>query len=114
MFDSDTAVKSSCADACTVYWPPLIAKGKASVAGSAKAADLGTITRAGGTKQVTYDGHPLYYFIGDHTAGDTGGQGLDDFGAKWWLLGPSGSPITSGSSSGGSSGSSGGYGGYGG
>jgi len=62
---------------------------------------LGTITRTDGTKQVTYDGHPLYTFQLDTAAGDTKGQGSNNFGAKWWLLAPSGQPITS--TSGGSS-----------
>ena len=62
--------------------------------GGAKASDLGTITRSDGTKQVTYDGHPLYYFVGDSAAGQTNGQGSDNFGAKWWLVGASGAMIT--------------------
>jgi hypothetical protein len=71
------------------------AKGKVTVSGSAKASDLGTITRSDGTKQVTYDGHPLYYFAGDSGPGQTSGQGSDGFGAKWWLVAPSGTQITS-------------------
>ena len=54
------------------------------------ASDLGTITRSDGTKQVTYDGHPLYYFAGDSGAGMASGQGSDGFGAKWWLVSPAG------------------------
>jgi hypothetical protein len=67
-------------------------------------ADLGTITRSDGAKQVTYKGHPLYYYTADTSAGQTTGQGSNQFGAKWWLVAPSGSGITSGSAS--SSGSS--------
>jgi hypothetical protein len=63
--------------------------------GDAKASDLGTITRSDGTKQVTYDGHPLYYFSGDSAAGQVNGQGSDGFGAKWWLVSPAGTQITS-------------------
>jgi hypothetical protein len=44
---------------------------------------------------VTYDGHPLYYFAGDSGPGQDSGQGSDGFGAKWWLVAPSGSAITS-------------------
>jgi hypothetical protein len=64
------------------------------VKGSAKASDLGSITRSDGTKQVTYDGHPLYYFSGDSGAGTATGQGVDGFGAKWWLVAPGGSDVT--------------------
>ena len=68
-------------------------------AGSAKASDLGTITRSDGTKQVTYDGHPLYYFVGDSGPGTAAGQGSDNFGAKWWLVSPAGSDVTASVSS---------------
>jgi hypothetical protein len=78
-------------------------------------ADLGTITRSDGKKQVTYKGHPLYYYAADSSPGQTSGQGLNQFGAKWWLVAPSGTAITSsgsgGSSSGGGGSSSGGGGG---
>ena len=68
--------------------------GQPTAAGGAQATDLGTITRSDGTKQVTYDGHPLYYFSGDTGPGTDKGQGIDGFGAKWWLVAPSGSSIT--------------------
>jgi hypothetical protein len=62
--------------------------------GGAKASDLSTITRSDGTKQVTYDGHPLYYFAGDSGPGSASGQGSDGFGAKWWLVAPTGTDVT--------------------
>ena len=68
--------------------------------GSSLAADLGTITRSDGSNQVTYKGHPLYYYLGDYGPGSTAGQGNDGFGAKWWVVAPSESPITVGSSTG--------------
>ena len=86
---------SACSGACAGAWPPVMAKGTVTAGGSAKASDLGTITRSDGTKQVTYDGHPLYYYAGDSSAGQTNGQGSDGFGAKWWLVSPSGTQITS-------------------
>ena len=85
---------SACSGACAAAWPPVPATGTLTATGGAKASDLGTITRSDGTKQVTYDGHPLYYFVGDSAAGQTNGQGSDNFGAKWWLVAPSGSEIT--------------------
>ena len=85
---------SDCSGACASAWPPVPATGTLTAAGSAKASDLGTITRSDGTKQVTYDGHPLYYFAGDSAARQTNGQGSDNFGAKWWLVAPSGAQIT--------------------
>ena len=93
---------SMCSGACAGAWPPVPANGSVTAAGSATAKDLGTITRSDGTKQVTYDGHPLYYFAGDSGAGQTSGQGSDAFGAKWWLVSPTGASITAASVSAGS------------
>ena len=85
---------SACSGACAAAWPPVPATGTLTATGGAKASDLGTITRSDGTKQVTYDGHPLYYFVGDSAPDQTSGQGSDSFGAKWWLVAPSGAEIT--------------------
>jgi predicted lipoprotein with Yx(FWY)xxD motif len=114
----DTSDASQCSGACAGAWPPVTATGSVTAGGSAVASDLGTITRSDGTKQVTYDGHPLYYFAGDSGSGQANGQGSDSFGAKWWLVTPAGADVTaavtsftagssgSGSSGSGSSGSS--------
>ena len=86
---------SACNGACAGAWPPVTTTGSVTAGSGVTASDLGTITRSGGTKQVTYDGHPLYYFSGDSAAGQTSGQGSDGFGAKWWLVSPAGTQITS-------------------
>ena len=93
----DTGDMSNCSGACAGAWPPVT--GSATASGGAKASDLGTITRSDGTKQVTYDGHPLYYFSGDSGPGSSTGQGSDSFGAKWWLVAPTGSDVTASVSS---------------
>jgi predicted lipoprotein with Yx(FWY)xxD motif len=106
----DTGDASTCSGACAGAWPPVTTTGSPTASGSAKASDLGTITRSDGSKQVTYDGHPLYYFAGDSGAGSATGQGSDSFGAKWWLVSPAGSDVTAAVSSftaGGSGGSGG-------
>ena len=95
----DTGDMSNCNGACAGAWPPVTTTGTATAAGSAKASDIGTITRSDGTKQVTYDGHPLYYFSGDSGPGTATGQGSDGFGAKWWLVAPTGSDVTAAVSS---------------
>jgi predicted lipoprotein with Yx(FWY)xxD motif len=95
--------KSTCSGACASAWPPVMAKGHLTASGGAKTADLGTISRSGGGKQVTYDGHALYYFAGDSGPGQTSGQGSDSFGAKWWLVAPSGTQITAADSATGAS-----------
>ena len=112
MFASDTAAKSTCSGACATFWPPLTTGAAPTATGGATASMLATITRSDGSKQVVYGGHPLYYFKEDTAAGDTHGQGSDNFGAKWWLLAPSGQPITGTSSASSSSSSGGGGGGW--
>ena len=94
LWAADSMNKSTCSGACAGAWPPVTATGHVTAADGAKAADLGTITRSDGSKQVTYDGHPLYYFAGDSGPGQTNGQGSDSFGAKWWLVAPAGMKIT--------------------
>jgi predicted lipoprotein with Yx(FWY)xxD motif len=94
LWAKDTGNASTCTGACAGAWPPVTTTGSPTASGSAKASDLGTITRSDGTKQVTYDGHPLYYFAGDSGPGTASGQGSDNFGAKWWLVAPSGSDVT--------------------
>ncbi|MGH3250952.1 MAG: COG4315 family predicted lipoprotein, partial [Trebonia sp.] len=95
----DSGGTSACSGACAGAWPPVTATGTVTASGSAKASDLATITRSDGTKQVTYDGHPLYFFSGDSGPGTATGQGSDGFGAKWWLVAPTGSDVTAAVSS---------------
>ena len=94
LWAADSMNKSTCSGACAGVWPAVTVKGHVTAADGAKAADLGTITRSDGTKQVTYSGHPLYYFAGDSGPGQTSGQGSDNFGAQWWLVAPAGTKIT--------------------
>jgi len=94
LWAKDGTNMSACSGACAAAWPPVPATGTLTATGGAQTSDLGTITRSDGTKQATYDGHALYYFVGDSAAGQTNGQGSDNFGAKWWLVAPSGAKIT--------------------
>jgi predicted lipoprotein with Yx(FWY)xxD motif len=96
LFAADTASKSACSGACATVWPPVTTSGQAKTGGHAMAADLGTITRPDGSTQVTYKGHPLYFYAKDMKDGDAGdsyGQGLKSFGADWYVLAPSGNKI---------------------
>jgi predicted lipoprotein with Yx(FWY)xxD motif len=106
LWEADRHDKSNCKGSCAAAWPPVVSKAKPSAGSGVKSSDLSTIAR-GSTRQVTYGGHPLYYFAGD-SRGTTRGQGSDGFGAKWWLVSASGSAVgghsSSKSSSGGSSG----------
>jgi predicted lipoprotein with Yx(FWY)xxD motif len=109
VFSADKGMASACKGGCTQEWPAFMATGAPKATGSVAAGKLG----ATGAHQVTYAGHPLYYFAGDATAGQTNGQGLSDFGGTWTLVTTSGAAVAAapGSSSGGSGGSYGGYGG---
>jgi predicted lipoprotein with Yx(FWY)xxD motif len=100
LFEKDTGTTSTCSGDCAVDWPPVTATGKPTVGGGLSASKVATTRRSDGTSQVTYNGHPLYLFQGDKSSGDTNGQGLNAFGALWYVVSPAGDAITSGSSSG--------------
>ena len=91
LFEADKGPHSSCSGACAAAWPPVI--GTPTAAGQTSAAKLGTITRPDGTKQVTYNGHPLYFFVKDKDDGDTYGEAVKGFGAEWYVLSPAGTKI---------------------
>lgn len=94
LWAKDSNGQSVCDSTCAGAWPPVQATGTVTAAGGAQASDLGTVKRSDGTMQVTYIGHPLYYYAGDSGPGTASGQGSDQFGAKWWLVSPSGSDVT--------------------
>jgi predicted lipoprotein with Yx(FWY)xxD motif len=98
LFMKDKKGKSACSGACATAWPPLLTKGRPKASGGASAAKLGSIRRADGTTQVTYNGHPLYTFVLDHgKPGSTMGQASKAFGAEWYVLGTNGTKIDKGS-----------------
>lgn len=93
LFEKDKTSKSTCSGQCATFWPPLLTSGKPKAAGKAKASLLGTTKRSDGKLQVTYKGHPVYYFVQDTKAGQTKGEGVDGFGAEWYVMAPSGKKI---------------------
>src|SRR3979490_3444655 len=86
LFTHDSGTTSMCSGPCATAWPPLLATGAATATSGANAALVGTSKRADGTTQVTYNGHPLYRFVKDRTAGETNGQGVTAFGGSWFAL----------------------------
>ena len=104
LFRKDTGTRSTCSGACATDWPPVRVSGKPAAGSGLKASMLGTTPRSDGKRQVTYNGHPLYLFEGDGSAGDTNGQGLTAFGAAWYVVSPAGNAITSESAGGNASG----------
>jgi predicted lipoprotein with Yx(FWY)xxD motif len=84
---TDPKNKSVCTGTCATVWPPVVlATGQKSPSGSG-VKGLGTITRPGGARQVTYQGVPLYLFEGDHSAGQATGNVKDSWG-QWWVVNP--------------------------
>lgn len=94
LFLADKGTISSCSSPnCVQYWPPVLTTGAPQAGAGVTASLLGTTTRTDGTTQVTYAGHPLYRFINDKTAGEATGQGVNAFGAPWYVVSPSGAQI---------------------
>ena len=109
LFAADQGTTSECTGACAVQWPPVLASSTPLVGSGLNASLTGTTMRSDGTEQVTYNGHPLYDFLGDQKPGDTKGQGVNAFGGGWFALDASGNQVTGSSSSTGGSGGAGGY-----
>ena len=79
-FVPDTATRSNCNGSCAAYWPPV--QGPAT-AGPGVTGKLGTIKRSDGSTQATYNGHPLYTYVGDTAPGQAHGNGLNLNGGLW-------------------------------
>jgi predicted lipoprotein with Yx(FWY)xxD motif len=94
LFQKDQPNQSACSGACASAWPVDQSSGKPKAGSGLQAALLGTIKRTDGSTQVTYNKHPLYYYSGDSQAGQQNGQGLNAFGALWYVVAPSGAAVT--------------------
>jgi predicted lipoprotein with Yx(FWY)xxD motif len=94
LFVKDTGTSSTCYDQCAQFWPPLLTTGTPQAGTGVNQSMLGTTTRTDGKVEVTYAGHPLYYFLKDKAPGDITGQGVNGFGDLWWVLTPAGAANT--------------------
>jgi predicted lipoprotein with Yx(FWY)xxD motif len=117
LFEKDEEGESYCTGACAAVWPPLETSSAPRAGSGIQDGALGTIKRSDGDMQVTYHGHPLYYYAADaSTPGKTKGEDIEQFGSGWYLVNTHGNPVESGdsgSNAGSNSGSNGGGGGYG-
>jgi predicted lipoprotein with Yx(FWY)xxD motif len=86
-FSRDTPAYTACDDTCVPQWPPVTGTPQA-LAGTVLTGRFGTLRRADGAVQATYDGHPLYTFAGDFDPGDVGGNGVVQFGGTWHVVRP--------------------------
>jgi predicted lipoprotein with Yx(FWY)xxD motif len=94
LFEADTGPASTCVSAgCVAEWPPLLASGTPQVGAGLQANLLGVTSRGDGHQQVTYSGHPLYYFAGDTQPGATAGEGINDNGGLWYVVHTDGTPV---------------------
>lgn len=94
IFAADSKGKSRCDAACLVYWPAVIAPATVPSSLPGITGKVGVLKRNGGLRQLTINGWPLYTYKADTAAGSFAGQGSAGFGAKWWVVSPSGAQIT--------------------
>jgi predicted lipoprotein with Yx(FWY)xxD motif len=92
-FTKDTPATSACTGTCAATWLPVTGTPKASAGMSVPPGTLGTITRSGGVKQATFEGHPLYTYKDDTAPGQVKGNGMAEFGGRWLTV-PVASAVT--------------------
>lgn len=89
-FTADSPTASKCYGACAKAWPPVLVKGSARALKGIDRTKLGSVARRGGARQVTYAGHPLYYYVGDTKANQILCQNVREFGGLWLVVAPTG------------------------
>jgi predicted lipoprotein with Yx(FWY)xxD motif len=93
LFEADSPNISNCYSTCASVWPPLTTTSTVKAGTSVTASALGTTHRKDGATEVTYHGHPLYYYAGDGKPGQTTGQDINQFGAKWYVVSRAGNKV---------------------
>jgi predicted lipoprotein with Yx(FWY)xxD motif len=92
LFTHDRGTPSTCYGACAAAWPPVLTKGTPIAGSGLNALLLGTTRRRDGTPQVTYAGHPLYYYVAD-PKGQILCQNVEEYGGRWLVVSPHGTPV---------------------
>ena len=94
LFTHDRSADSTCYGACAAAWPPyVVAKRPANAGRGAQARLVGSVRRRDGHLQVTYAGHPLYYYVGDRRPGEVLCQAVLEYGGTWYVVAPDGRAI---------------------
>jgi predicted lipoprotein with Yx(FWY)xxD motif len=93
LFTRERSSTPRCYGDCAVAWPPFLTRGKPSALRGVRSSLLGTTRRRDGSRQVTYDGQPLYYYVGDRKPGQILCQDVDEFGGTWLVVAPDGKPV---------------------
>ena len=92
-FDKESGSKSECYGGCAEAWPPVLTEGDPQAGSGAQAGMLETTQRDDGTTQVTYDGHPLYYYV-DDPKGEVACHNISEFGGLWLAVQGNGQPVS--------------------
>jgi predicted lipoprotein with Yx(FWY)xxD motif len=94
LFTKEKGSRSRCYGDCAAAWPPVLTRARPRAGKGVDASKLGRTRRRGGRRQVTYGGHPLYYYVADTAPGEITCQDVFEFGGTWYLVGPDGSAVT--------------------
>lgn len=95
LFAGDNRGASKLSSAGLAVWPPFTSTRLPQATAGVSTAQIGTATNASVGTQIAYNGHPVYYYVGDHQPGQTLGQGLNEFGGHWYAISGGGAAITS-------------------
>ncbi len=93
LFEKEKTSKAACYGDCAKAWPVFRAHGTVKAGKGVARGKLGTTSRRGGRRQVTYRGHPLYYYVTDKAPGQVTCQNVSEYGGKWLVVAPSGNAI---------------------
>ncbi|MFI0470851.1 hypothetical protein ACH347_42900 [Saccharopolyspora sp. 5N102] len=93
LFDKDRSDQLACLEACAGDWPPLTTTAPPIAGPAVNPTLLATTRRPDGSTQVVYNGHPLYYYVGDELAGQANGQAVISNGGNWYAISPAGNRI---------------------
>lgn len=93
IFTRDRQGPSRCFGACATAWPPLLTRGAPRAVRGADPRLVGSVRRRGGTRQVTYRGRPVYFYVGESKAGQVLCQDVFEFGGRWLIVRPSGRAV---------------------
>jgi predicted lipoprotein with Yx(FWY)xxD motif len=94
LFTREGSTKSRCYGECAVAWPPFYARGKLRAGAGLDAAKLGSSRRRDGRRIVTYNGHPLYYYVTDRKPGQVTCHNVVEFGGTWLVVNPDGNAVS--------------------
>ncbi len=94
LFDAEAGPQPRCYGPCASAWPPYVTTGQPVAGAAVEGSLVGTATRSDGSRQVTYNGHPLYYYVGDHAPGEILCQAVFEYGGGWFVVDPQGAKIT--------------------